>query len=92
MADAQPQSTTKKPKTAKMLFITAAVSLVTGLILGMLAGRRMPPSREQVANYLSNMSVSEFSEFYKRLTAQWGIQGFPQNAFPGGPGLPHEQR
>jgi hypothetical protein len=67
----------------KRLFITAVVSLVIGLILGLAAGRRLPPSREQVANYLSNLSVGELSDFTKRLTTQWGFQAFPQRFLPG---------
>lgn len=66
----------------KRLFITAVVSLVAGLILGLLAGRRMPPSREQVANYLANLSLGEASDFFKRLNAQFGFQAFPQQFFP----------
>jgi hypothetical protein len=57
--------------------------LVAGLILGLVAGRRLPPSREQVASYLSNLSVGELSDFTKRLTAQWGFQAFPQHFLPG---------
>jgi len=75
----------------KRFFITAVVSLVVGLILGILAGRHMPPSREQVANYLSNLSVGELSDFTKRLTAQWGFQAFPQHFVPGMPSVPAEQ-
>jgi ribosomal protein L7/L12 len=45
----------------------------------------MPPSREQVANYLSNLSVGELSDFTKRLTAQWGFQAFPSHFLPGSP-------
>jgi hypothetical protein len=59
----------------KRLFITSVISLVLGLILGMIAGSRLPPSRDQVANYLSHLSVGELSDFTKRLTAQWGFQG-----------------
>jgi hypothetical protein len=66
----------------KRLFITALLSLIAGLILGVLAGRRLPPTREQVANYLSNLSVGELSDFTKRLTAQWGFQAFPQHFLP----------
>jgi len=62
----------------KRLFITALISLVAGLILGIFAGRSMPPSRDQVANYLSHMSVGEYADFFKRLTSQWGgIPGMP---------------
>lgn len=71
----------------KRIFITAVISLVAGMVLGVLAARRMPPSREQVANYLSNLSVGELSDFTKRLTAQWGFQAFPPR-FPGTPGAP----
>ena len=67
----------------KRLFIASVVSLVAGLILGLVAGRRLPPSREQVANYLSNLSVGELSDFTKRLTTQWGFQAFPQHFLPG---------
>ena len=74
----------------KRLFITSVISLVAGLILGLVAGRRMPPSREQVANYLSNLSVGELADFTKRLTAQWGFQAFPQHFVPGTPSLPSE--
>ena len=64
----------------KRLFITAVISLVVGVILGMFAGRSLPPSRDQVANYLSHLSVGEYSDFFKRLTAQWGgVPGFPQH-------------
>ena len=62
----------------KRLFITAVISLVVGVILGMFAGRSLPPSRDQVANYLSHMSVGEYADFFKRLTSQWGgIPGMP---------------
>ena len=74
----------------KRFFITAIVSLLLGLILGLVAGRRMPPSREQVANYLSNLSVGELSDFTKRLTAQWGFQAFPSHFVPGMPAVPAE--
>jgi hypothetical protein len=74
----------------KRLLVTATVSLLVGLILGLLAGRRLPPSREQVANYLSNLSVGELSDFTKRLSAQWGFQAFPQHFLPGGPAVPAE--
>jgi hypothetical protein len=74
----------------KRLFITSVISLVAGLILGLVASRRMPPSSEQVANYLSHLSVGELSDFTKRLTAQWGFQAFPcaQNFVPGMPAVP----
>jgi hypothetical protein len=65
------------------LFITSVISLVLGLILGMIAGSRLPPSRDQVANYLSHLSVGEYSDFFKRLTAQWG-------GIPGMPSVPAE--
>jgi hypothetical protein len=58
----------------KRLIITAAVSLVVGLVGGLILGRQIPPSREQVANYLSNISVGEFSEFTKR---NGGSRPFP---------------
>ena len=74
----------------KRLFITAIISLVVGLILGMVAGSRLPPSRDQVANYLSHLSVGELSDFTKRLTAQWGFQAFPQHFLPGTPAVPAE--
>jgi hypothetical protein len=68
----------------KRLFITSVVSLVAGLILGVVAGRRLlPPSPEQVASYLSNLSVGALSDFTKRLNAQWGFQAFPQHFLPG---------
>ena len=68
----------------KRLFITALVSLIAGLALGILAGRRMPPTREQVANYIANLSLGEASDFFKRLNAQFGFQAFPQQFFPPG--------
>ena len=75
----------------KRILITAVASLVVGLILGIIAGRHMPPSREQVANYLSNLSVGEYSDFFKRMTAQWGgVPGFPQHFVPGMPAVPAE--
>jgi hypothetical protein len=74
----------------KRLFITSVISLVVGLILGLVAGRRLPPSSEQVADYLSHLSVGELSDFTKRLTAQWGFQAFPQHFLPGMPSVPAE--
>ena len=74
----------------KRLFITAGISLVVGLILGLVAGRQMQPSREQVANYLSNLSVGELSDFTKRLNAQWGFQALPPHFVPGTPAAPAE--
>jgi hypothetical protein len=70
------------PPPMKRLFITAAVSMIAGLILGILVGRRMPPTREQVANYLANLSLGEASDFFKRLNTQFGFQAFPQQFFP----------
>lgn len=62
----------------KRLLITSVISLVVGLVLGMFVGRSLPPSRDQVANYLSHLSVGEYADFFKRLTSQWGgIPGFP---------------
>lgn len=66
----------------KRLMITAGVSLVVGLVLGLLAGRQLPPTKDQVVDYLSNLSVGEFSEFTKRLTTQWGFQSFPTHLVP----------
>ena len=74
----------------KRLFITSLVSLVVGLILGMVAGRRLPPSNEQVANYLNNLSMGEFSEFAKRMNTQLGFQAFPQHFVPSMPSVPTE--
>ena len=76
----------------KRLFITGLVSLVVGLVLGLLAGRRMPPSREQVANYLANLSLGEASDFFKRLNAQFGFQAFPQQFFPTPPSAPETNK
>ncbi len=75
----------------KRLLITAAISLIVGMVLGLIAGRRMPPSREQVANYLSNLSVGELSDFTKRLSAQWGFQAFPQHFLPSSPSTPNPE-
>jgi hypothetical protein len=74
----------------KRLFITSVISLVAGLILGLVAGRRMPPSREQVANFLTSLSMSEFADFGKRLNAQLGFQAFPEHFVPGIPAVPAE--
>lgn len=88
---ATPIVSSKQRKPMKRIFITAVISLVAGMVLGVLAARRMPPSREQVANYLSNLSVGELSDFTKRLTAQWGFQAFPPR-FPGTPGAPESAK
>jgi len=74
----------------KRLFITAVISLVVGLILGIMAGRSLPPSREQVANYLTSLSMGEFADFGKRLNAQLGFQAFPEHFMPGMPSVPAE--
>jgi hypothetical protein len=76
----------------KRLFITAVISLVAGLILGVLAGRQIPPSREQVANYLAGMSVGELSDFFKRLNGHIGFQVFPQQFFPNSPPVPEASK
>jgi hypothetical protein len=74
----------------KRLFIASVISLVVGLILGLVAGRRMPPSHDQVTNYLNNLSMGEFSEFAKRMNAQLGFQAFPQHFVPAMPSLTAE--
>ncbi len=66
----------------KRLFITALISLVAGLVLGVLAARRMPPSREQVANYLTSLSMGDFRDFAKAMNARLGFQAFTQQIFP----------
>lgn len=76
----------------KRLFITALVSLVVGLVLGLLAGRRMPPTREQVFNYITNQSMGEFSDFSKRLNAHFGFQIFPQQFLPVPPAAPETNK
>jgi hypothetical protein len=52
----------------------------------------MPPSREQVANYLANLSLGEASDFFKRLNAQFGFQAFPQQFFPTPPAAPETNK
>ena len=74
----------------KRLFISSVISLVVGLILGLIAGRRLPPSQEQVANYLSHLSMGEFSDFGKRMNAQLGFPAFPEHFGPSMPSLPRE--
>jgi hypothetical protein len=66
----------------KRLSITALVSLIVGLVLGVVAGRKMPPTREQVMTYLNNLSVGEYSDFAKRLNSHWGFQALPQQLLP----------
>jgi hypothetical protein len=84
----EPESQGRK-NPMKRLFITSIISLVVGLILGLVAGSRMPPSRDQVASYLSHLSVGEYSDFFKRLTAQWGgVPGFLQQPVSGMPAAP----
>ncbi len=68
----------------KRLFVTSVVSLVVGLVLGFIAARQLPASREQVASYISNLSLGEAPEFFKHLSAQFGLQAFPQ-LFPASP-------
>jgi uncharacterized membrane-anchored protein YhcB (DUF1043 family) len=69
----------------KRLFITSVVSLIAGLVLGFLAARNLPASREQVANYISNLSLGEAPDFFKRLHAQFGFPAFPQQVSPSSP-------
>lgn len=76
----------------KRLLITALVSLVVGMVLGVLAGRRMPPTREQVFNYITNQSMGEFSDFSKRLNAHFGFQVFPQQFLPVSPPAPEANK
>jgi hypothetical protein len=68
----------------KRFLITAIVCLVIGLIAGLLLGRQLPPTREQVLNYVHNLSVGEFSDFAKRINAQLGFQALPQRLLPAG--------
>lgn len=78
----------------KRLFITGLVSLLVGLVLGLVLGRKLPPSREQVANYIANLSMGEFKDFAQRMNAQFGFQAFSQHFLPGGaasPSVPAEQ-
>jgi len=70
----------------KRLLITAVVSLLVGLIGGLILGRRLSPTREQVADYLTNLSMSEFTEFAKRMNNKFGFPVFPQRILPVGEG------
>jgi hypothetical protein len=74
----------------KRILITAGISLVVGLVLGVMLGRRLPPTREQVSNYLTGLSMGEFTEFAKRMNSQFGFQAFPQNFLPAVPTIPSE--
>jgi hypothetical protein len=69
----------------KRLFITSVASLLVGLVLGFLAARQLPASREQVASYISNLSLGEAPDFFKRLSAQFGFQAFPHQFAPASP-------
>jgi hypothetical protein len=67
----------------KRLLITAASSLVVGLVIGMIIGHRMDPSQEQVAHYFSKLSVGDIPEVAKRLNSQLGFQLLPSRFIPG---------
>jgi Na+/H+ antiporter NhaC len=66
----------------KRLFITALISLVAGLVLGFLASRQIPPTREQVMNYITSLSMGDFREFSKSMNVHLGFQAFTPQLMP----------
>jgi len=77
----------------KRQLIISAICVFVGLIGGVILGRMScppppPPSREQVMNYLKNLSMGEFTDFGKRMNAQLGFQAFPQQFVPSVSGQP----
>jgi hypothetical protein len=58
----------------KRILISAVVGIMIGLVLGVMAGHKMQPNREQVVDFIGHQSLRELAEFNKDLLAQWGLQ------------------
>jgi hypothetical protein len=58
----------------KRILISAAVGIVVGLVLGVMAGHKIQPSREQVVDFIGHQSLSDLAAFNKDLMTQWGLQ------------------
>lgn len=48
--------------------------MVIGLVLGIMAGRKLQPSEDQAVDVISHLSFPQLAEFNKKLSAQAGLQ------------------
>ncbi len=72
----------------KRILISAAVGIVIGLVLGVMAGHKMQPNRDQVVDFIGHQSLRELAEFNKDLLAQWGLQVYQPQMVRSAPSEP----
>lgn len=66
----------------KRILIILTAGVVVGLILGVMLGRKLRPSDEQVVDHISHLSFPELSAFNKKLNAQAGLQVYQSQMLP----------
>jgi hypothetical protein len=67
----------------KRVLVTAIISMIIGVVLGVVGSRRfLPPSGDQVMTYINNLSMGEFKEFARQMNAHLGFQALPQQFLP----------
>jgi hypothetical protein len=74
----------------KRILISAVVGLVLGLVFGAVLGHKLPPTREQVVDFIGHQSLSELAAFNKDLMTQWGLQVYQPQLVRTAPPLSNE--
>jgi len=77
-------------QTMKRILISAAVGLAMGLVLGAMLGHKLPPTREQVVDFIGHQSLSDLASFNKELMTQWGLQVYQPQVVRTAPSIPAE--
>jgi tetrahydromethanopterin S-methyltransferase subunit C len=72
----------------KRILVSAIVGVVIGVVLGAMLGHKLPPTRDQVVEFIGHQSLSELSGFNKRLMEQWGLQVYQPQVVPTGTTVP----
>ena len=72
----------------KRIFISVAIGLLLGLVLGAIAGHKLPPTREQALDHIGHLSVSELGEFNRDLKDRWGLVVYQAQLLPTVPTVP----
>jgi hypothetical protein len=60
----------------KRILTSAVVGIVIGLVLGAMLGHKLPPTQEQVVDFIGHQSLSDLATFNKALMTKWGLQVF----------------
>jgi hypothetical protein len=74
----------------KRILISAVVGMAIGLVLGVMLGHKLPPTQEQVVEFVGQQNVRDMAAFNKKLMMQWGMQVYQPQVLPTAPPVPIE--